>query len=736
MREFLSSAMLAVLTAASVAAPPTTEARPVSETLHGVELTDPYQWLEGDNTDPERMGTLTPEVDAWTTKQNNYTRSVLDGLQPARAELEDRLRELMEVGSVGSPAMAGSRYFFSKREGTQAQSVIYVQDGTGSGAPAPRVLIDPNTLDESGLLTVSWFRPSHDGSLLAFGTYEAGDENSTLHLLDVDSGEWLSDVIPGKVGLGGWLPDGEHFVYRRLSDLDDPYSGEIRIHRVGRHWRHDPVLFDQAGEAQAYAQQSGYNEDDVRQLAATYGPFAYPSRDGRWLVGGYYTGTRSNDLWAADLDRYLRTGELVRVPILSDTYRSGASGTGTILGDTMYMRTTQDAPKGRVVAVDLHNASRSAWREVVPEQSDAVIEGASMARGRLAVTMMRNAANEIRQFALDGTDLGQLDLPGIGSAGLSTAQDRTEAFLTFSSYNEPRSIYRVDLATGERAVWQRSDVPVDPSLVEVKQVWYDSADGTRVSMFVIHRKGLELDGTNPTILYGYGGFNISMTPWFSSTMFPWYENGGVYAVANLRGGGEYGEAWHQGGMLENKQNVFDDFIGAAEWLIANGYTSSANLGISGGSNGGLLTGAVITQRHDLFAAAVSAVPLLDMVRYHQFLMGRYWIPEYGSAENPDQFGYIKAYSPYHNVKPGTPYPATLITAGENDARVHPMHARKMAALMQASTGGDVDEDPILLWVDRDAGHGAGKPLHLRVRDRADQLIFFMWQLGMLNDEEG
>lgn len=734
MRCITALGVLGLLSTSTLAAPPATEARPVTDTIHGVDLTDPYRWLEGDNSDPENMGLLTEEVDAWTTLQNDYTRSVLDGLQPARAELEDRLRELMEVGSVGSPAMAGSRYFFSKREGTQAQSLIYVQEGMGDGASEPRLLIDPNTLDDSGLLTISWFTPSQDGSRLAFGMYEAGDENSTLYLLDVDSGEWLSDVIPGKVSLSGWLPDNEHFVYRRLGDIEDPYSGEVRIHRVGRHWRHDPVLFDQAGEAAAYAEQDGYTEADVRQLAATYGPFAAPSRDGRWLMGGYYTGTRSNDLWVADLDRYLRTGELVRTPILTGTYRSGASGWGQMVGDTLYLRTTLDAPNGRVVAVDLYRPEREAWSELIAEMDDAVIQSASIARGRIIATLLRNAANEIRQYAMHGEELGPFELSGIGRASVSTAQDRTEAFVTFSSYNEPRTIYRVDFATGDRTVWQRPDVPVDPSLVEVKQVWYDSADGTRVSMFVVHKKGLELDGTNPTILYGYGGFNISMRPGFSATMFPWFENGGVYAVANLRGGGEYGEAWHRAGMLESKQNVFDDFIAAGEWLIDNGYTSSEHLGIWGGSNGGLLTGAAVTQRHDLFAAAISGVPLLDMVRYHKFLMGRYWIPEYGSAESADQFNFIRAYSPYHNVKPGTPYPAMLITAGENDARVHPLHARKMAAIMQASTGGDTAEDPILLWVDRDAGHGAGKPLHLRVRDRADQLIFFMWQLGMLNDE--
>jgi prolyl oligopeptidase len=300
----------------------------------------------------------------------------------------------------------------------------------------------------------------------------------------------------------------------------------------------------------------------------------------------------------------------------------------------------------------------------------------------------------------------------------------------------PPSIYRLDLADlgKERTLWARPDVPVNPDLVEVKQVTYSSKDGTPVTMFVVHKKGLKLDGNNPTILNGYGGFAISETPFFSATMFPWFEAGGVYALPNLRGGGEYGEAWHRAGMLENKQNVFDDFIAAGEWLVANGYTRPERLGIVGGSNGGLLTGAAVTQRPDLFSAAIVAVPLLDMLRYQNFLMARYWVPEYGSAEDPAQFEFIKKYSPYHNIKPGTKYPAVLVTAGENDTRVHPLHARKFAAAMQAATASDPASEPVMLWVDREAGHGAGKPLHLRIRDVADQRIFFMWQLGMLPEK--
>ena len=732
----ISLGVLAIVARVSVAAPPETEARPVTDELHGVQIVDPYRWLEGDNADPERMGKMTDEVAAWTDAQNVYTRSVLDGersglgfLKSHRDRLEARLRELFQVGSVSAPQMAGSRYFYSKREGSQAQPVVYVREKADG---EPRELLNPNTLDASGLLTISWYEPNQDGSLLAFGMFRAGDENSTLYILDVASGEWLADEIPGKVNMGGWMPDGRSFFYERLADLDNPYSGRIKFHRVGTHHRQDPEVISQEGFIERYKESGRYGDAAIKELASTYGPFGYPSEDGRWLVLGYYTGTRSNDLWVADLSKYERTGELDMQPVLANTYETGAEGSGPIVGDVLYLQTTLDAPNGRVLAVDLNEPEQANWKELVPNRADTVIESTSLARGMFTMTVMRDATNRIELYAMDGEKKGELELPGIGSAGLATDRDRSEAYLTFSSYNEPRSIYRVDLATHERSLWERPTVPVDPSIVEVKQVRYPSKDGTEVTMFIVHKKGLELNGKNPTILYGYGGFNVPMTPYFSSTMFPWYENGGVYAVANLRGGGEYGEAWHRGGMLANKQNVFDDFIAAGEWLIANGYTDPTHLGVVGGSNGGLLTGAVVTQRPDLFAAAISAVPLLDMVRYQDFLMGRYWIPEYGSSEDAEQFNFIRAYSPYHNVKPGTKYPAMLVTAGENDARVHPMHARKMVALLQAATASDPETDPILLWVDRDSGHGRGKPMHLQIRDTADQRLFMMWQLGMIN----
>lgn len=708
------------------AAPPETQSQPVTDTIHGEAVVDPYRWLEGDNSNPDNMGLVNDEVAGWTDSQNGYTRSVLDNL-PGRAALESRLRELMEVPSIGSPSAYGNRYFYSRREGSQPQAVRYVSEGLDGDE---RVLLDPQQIDPSGLTTVSWTAPNDDGSLMAFGMYTAGDENSTLYVMDVESDEWFADEIPGKVNFSGWLPDSSGFFYSRLEDLDDAYSSVMKLHKLGTHHRQDQVLFRQK-DIEFFYGNLNKTEAQLEALKTTWGPFGSPSEDGRWMTVGYWTGTAGLDLWVANLSQWFRTGELDLVPMAIG--KMGRIGGMHYDGDRLFIQHSFDAPNGTVSVVDLSNPAFENWKSVVPHDSELVIEGVNYARGVLAVDYLDSAKTRIALFDYNGEFKGDMQLPGIGSGGLVTSDDRTEAFLSFSSYNMPRSIYRVDLANGDSELWARPDVPVDPSKIEVKQVWYDSKDGTPVSMFIVHKKGIELDGNNPTILYGYGGFDISMTPRFSSTMFPWYEKGGVYAVANLRGGGEYGNAWHEAGMLDQKQNVFDDFIAAGEWLVENGYTNPSKLGIAGGSNGGLLTGATVVQRPDLFSAAISAVPLLDMVRYQNFLMARYWVPEYGTAEDPEQYKFIKEYSPYHNVKPGTKYPAMLFTAGENDTRVHPLHARKMAAMMQNATGSDQEIEPILLWVDREAGHGGGKPLHLRIRDVADQRMFMMWQLGMLED---
>jgi len=548
--------------------------------------------------------------------------------------------------------------------------------------------------------------------------------------MDVDSGVWLAEEIPGKVSFSKWLPDSSGFFYQRLEDVDDAYSSVMKFHELGTHHTQDTVLFRQKDLGFFY-DDLNKSDAELEALATTWGPFGMPSDDANWLAVGYWTGTAGLDLWIADLARWFRTGELDLVPMVIG--KNGRIGGARFIGDSLYLQHSFEASNGTLSKIDLTDPAFENWETVVPHDEEQVIDGVSFARGVIAVEYMDDAKTRIARFGYDGTPMSDLTLPGIGSGGVVAFEDRTEAFLSFSSYNMPNSIYRIDLETDKSTLWARPDVPVDPSRVVVKQVWYDSKDGTPVSMFIVHKKGLELDGENPTILYGYGGFDIPLTPRFSATLYPWFENGGVYAVANLRGGGEYGASWHEAGMLDRKQNVFDDFIAAGEWLIANGYTNSDQLGVAGGSNGGLLTGAVVVQRPDLFSAAISAVPLLDMLRFEKFLMARYWVPEYGTAQDPEHFEFLRAYSPYQNVKPGTRYPAVLFTAGENDTRVHPLHARKMAARMQHATGSDQSKEPILLWVDREGGHGQGKPLHLRIRDVADQRIFMMWQLGMLDD---
>ena len=695
-------ALAAVATGFVLLGPPPTAVDPVVDRMHGISITDDYRWIEALESESE-------QVEEWTTLQNTYTRDVLDGLS-GRERLTARMEELMTLPSVRMPDMRVNRYFYRKRQGTENQAVMYIREGYDG---TPRVLIDPNTLDEEGLVSLDWYEPNQDGTLVAFGLSYAGDENSTLYILDVETGDWLADEITGKVRSADWLPDSSGFFYRDLGDVENPYSGRIRFHRLATHPRQDKTLFKQYSEG---------------PLATTWGPYASTSKDARWMILSYYTGTKSNDLWVVDLDHWFRTGEFVKTDIIVG---DDSTSSGTVLGDTLYMDTSFGAPNGRVFAVDLNNPDRGSWIEIIPEREREALRGVSLARGRLVVNSLKSASTSLEQFSLSGEPLGAITLPGVGSADISTAQDRTEAFYAFTSFDDPLTIWHVDLATGEARVWERLEVPFDPDSIEVKQVWYPSADGTNISMFIVHRKDVRLDGNNPTLLYGYGGFNIPLTPSFKATRVPWLEAGGVYAVANLRGGGEYGEAWHEAGMLGDKQNVFDDFIAAAEYLIAQGYTSRQRLVISGGSNGGLLVGAVVTQRPELFSGAVCAVPLLDMLRYDQFLMAKYWVPEYGDPGNAAHFKWLREYSPYHNITEGVRYPAILFTAGENDSRVHPLHARKMAAKLQRVALNDFEEEPILLWVERSAGHGSGKPLWLRIRDQVDIWSFVMWQSGML-----
>ncbi|MCH2162648.1 MAG: prolyl oligopeptidase family serine peptidase, partial [Phycisphaerales bacterium] len=592
-----------------------------------------------------------------------------------------------------------------ERHADQDQGVLHVRS---DGQP-PRILIDPNTLDADGLVSLDWWKPSPDGSVVAFGLSRAGDEMSTLHLLDTDSGRWRPLEIPGKCRLSGWTPDGSAFLYSRLLDPADPYSRAVLWHEMGQHPRHDRLI--------------------TRQEEPSRIPFGTLSRNGRWIFLGLSDGWSRNDLkvlnvaqWKADPDTPLAT--------ISEG-REGRFEPWFVIDDTAYIYTTLDAPNGRMMAMDLRTPTMENWETIVPQRDDAVLQSASRAMGMVILTWEKDATTSFQRIRPDGSMIGPITLPGLGSARISTDPDHRKAYLSYASYNEPRTIYRVNLVTDQRTLWARPKVPVNPDNIVVAREWATSPDGTRVPMFVIHHRDVTPgDGPHPTLIYGYGGFNISLTPGFYATNFPWYDAGGVYVVANLRGGGEYGEDWHRDGMLESKQNVFDDLYACAEHLISEGWTDPEHLAVMGGSNGGLLTGVAATQRPELWSGVVSAVPLLDMLRYHKFLMARFWVPEYGSAENPEQFAWLRAYSPYHHIEKNRKYPAMLILAGENDSRVHPLHARKMAARMQWATTDDPTAEPVLLLVERDAGHGQGKPKSMRVQNLADRWAFIMWQTGL------
>jgi prolyl oligopeptidase len=690
---------------------PVTERRAFSYELHGRRIDDPYHWLEG-SAAPEVQGgdpALDVAVAAWTDAQNAYSRAVLDAL-PGRAAVSVELERWLSLDSWGIPRQRGDSLFYTVRRGSAAQPVLYAER---AGDATPTELVNVNSLDPSGRLALAWFRPSPDGRYVAVGTYSDGDEDSRCRVLEVATREWLGDALSGRVDPVAWFDDSRRFVARRLRDAADPYSGQIVLHELGGDGSAAAVLFEQYRDG---------------PLATTWGPAPIVDPSGRWLVVTYYTGTDTNDVWCYDLERWRTTGEFVRRDLLVG---EPALTSGFVAGDTFFAATTLGAPNKRVVAFDLAAERPERFRELVAERRDAVLLDIAPAPERIVAEYLVAGQSRVEILAADGRVQSTVAFPAIGTAALVTDRISTTTWASFESFGEPPAIYRVDVTTGATRLWRRPDAAGSgrPSLV-ARQVRYASRDGTSVPMFLVHRADLRLDGGNPTVLYGYGGFDIALTPTFLAGWQPWLERGGVYAIANLRGGGELGADWHRAGMLERKQNVFDDFYAAADWLVAQGFTRPDKLGIRGGSNGGLLTGTAVTQRPSLAAAAIVAVPLLDMLRYQFFLMARYWVPEYGSAENPSQFEYLRAYSPYQNVRPGTPYPAVLLTAGENDSRVHALHARKMAAALQAATASDPVQKPILLRVDRDVGHGPGKPLTLRIRDAADEVLFMANQLGL------
>jgi prolyl oligopeptidase len=687
----------AAASAASAAAakPPVARVQEVTDTVQGVRITDPYRWLEDGTSD---------EVRAWVEGQNAYAEALLD-VRPTRQAVRDRLAKLLSIGTLGTPDVRGTRYFHTRREGTQNQPILYVRDGLNG---QDRVLVDPNPLSPDGTATIDWWFPSRDGKLLAYGISTAGDEKSTLKVRDTATGRDLPDVIPHTRYCSlGWVPDGSGFYYTRypapgsVPAGQENYNRHVFYHRLGD---------DPAKDAYVFGKERKPEEIIEIDLSA----------DGRWLAATIFDGWAKTDLLVSD--RKAASPSFVPVAQGLD-----AIFTGGVVHGVLYVRTNFEAPRYRLLAIDPAKPGRDGWKTVLP-QTEAVLDDARVVGGSIVTRLMEHASSRVVLYDLAGKRLTEIPLPTLGTVdAISGEPDGKEAFFGFSSYTVPPMVQRIDLTKKTASTWKKVAADVDLSRLEVKQVTYPSKDGTKVSMFIAARKGVVLDGSNPTLLYGYGGFNVSQTPGFSRSLVLWLERGGVYAEANLRGGGEYGEDWHRAGMLDRKQNVFDDFIAAGEYLVARKYTTRDRLAIYGGSNGGLLVGATLTQRPDLFKAVVCAVPLLDMLRYQNFQIARLWVPEYGSAEDAAQFKYLYDYSPYHHVKKGTAYPAVLLTTADSDSRVDPMHARKMAALLQASTSSD---RPILLRTEMRAGHGVGKPLSKQIDEAADVYGFLLWQLGL------
>jgi len=687
-------------TATAPATPPKAKTEVVEDTIHGHKIADPYRWLENSQA---------ADTQQYVHDELAYTRSILDPL-PGRAQTHQRLTQLLSIGTIGTPQLGGNFYFYTRREGTQNQPVLFVREGING---KDRALVDVNQLAADGTVALDWWFPSEDGKYVAYGTSTSGSEESTLRIIESATGTILPDTIERtRFASVAWKKDNSAFFYSRHPKKGDVPAGEevyhvkIFYHVMGTDPSKDPLIFGEGRKAQDIPGVQLADDDD------------------RWLLITVFQGWAKSEMYLQDL----KAG----TPPVEITSGKDFLYSGEIYQNKLYITTNEDAPRSRVLVVDAANPKHENWKEIIP-QSDAVLQNTAILGGKLGAQYEKNASSLLKLFQLDGKFIDDIPLPAIGTvAGTGGKWNRQEVFFGFQSFTIPPSIYHFDLSSRKTNLWDKVNAPgIDPSAYEVHQLWYTSKDGTKVPMFVFHKKGLELNGHNPTLLTGYGGFNISLTPSFVGGRYIWLEHGGIFAVANLRGGAEFGEDWHQAGMLEKKQNVFDDFISAAEYLISQKYTDKDHLAIQGGSNGGLLVGAAFTQRPDLYRAVVCQVPLLDMLRYQNFQIAKLWIPEYGSAEDSKQFDWLYAYSPYHHVKQGTQYPAILFMTADTDTRVDPMHAKKMAALMQAeAANGQSRERPILLRIETKAGHGAGKPITKQIEEGTDIYSFLFWQLGV------
>jgi len=684
--------------AVSRTAYPTTPKTNVVDNYHGTMVVDPYRWLEDVNS---------PAVKAWVEEQNRLTFGYLSRI-PYRDKIRKRLEALWNFEKYGVPWKEGGRYFFFKNDGLQNQSVLYVAEKLNGPA---RVLLDPNKLSPDGTVAVSGVAVSPNGKYLAYGLAEAGSDWQQWRVRDIDAGKDLPDRIRWvKFSGASWAADSSGFYYSRF---DEPKKGEeltganyfqkLCFHRLGAPQAEDALV---------------YHRPDKKE----WGFSGEATDDGRYLI---ITITQGTDPRTRVYYKDLNKPDAPAVKLLDafDAAYEFIDNDGPIF----WFRTDLEAPRGRVIAIDTRRPERSRWRELIA-QTDATIQSVDAVGERFLVNYLRDARAEARIFDLSGKPLAEIQLPGIGSvSGLRGKRADKESFFSFTGFAAPPTIYRLELPSGRAEVFRRPQTPFRPEDYQTVQVFYQSKDGTRIPMFLSYRKGLRKNGDIPTLLYGYGGFDISITPRFSPANLLWMEMGGLYAVPNIRGGGEYGEQWHLAGTKLNKQNVFDDFIAAAEWLIRAGYTRPERLAIAGGSNGGLLVGACMTQRPDLFAAALPAVGVMDMLRFNKFTIGWAWESDYGSPENPEEFKALYAYSPYHNLRPGVEYPATLITTADHDDRVVPAHSFKFAARLQEYHRG---ARPVLIRIETRAGHGAGKPTQKRIEEAADRLAFAAFNLGM------
>jgi len=707
------SAASSTSSSTSPIAPPKAAVKPFVEMLHDTKIVDNYRWLEDGKS---------PETEKWVEEEMAYTRSLLDPL-PGRDAIHKRLAELLSIGSVTPPQIAGKHYFYMKRQGMQNQPILYVRDGL---AAVDRVLVDPNQLAADGTVALDWWEPSDNGKYVAYGTSPGGSELSTLHIIETRTGTLLPDTIERtRAASIAWEHDNRGFYYTRypkkgeVPEGQEVYNRHVFYHELGTDPDTDDKIFGEGRDPEDW-------------------PDVVLSNDGRWLLITVEQSTTKTELFLMDL----KAGT---PPTRVTTGKNFIYG-GDVYEGKLYITTNEDAPRYRLFVTDAGDYDRDHWKEIIP-QTDAVLQGTAVYGGKLLAQYEQNATSLLKIFDLNGKKLTDLTLPAIGTIfGSGGRWDRDEFFYGFQSFTVPPSVYRVELkpvhidvkpigpsgdVVGLTSLWTKVDAPsIDPAAYEVTQEWFNSKDGTRVPMFIVYKKGLQKNGHNPALLTGYGGFNVSETPLFRRSAYLWLERGGVFADVVLRGGAEFGEDWHRAGMLDKKQNVFDDMIAAAEHLISEKYTDKNHLAIQGGSNGGLLMGAMITQRPDLFRAVVCQAPLLDMLHYQDFQVAKLWVPEYGSAENADQFKFLYAYSPYHHVKAGTEYPAVLFTTADSDTRVDPMHAKKMAALMQAEAkNGASRTRPILLRFETKAGHGQGKPVTKQIEELTDIYSFLFWQVG-------